>query len=53
MYLYIVIKATCTALNIKGEEVEHHNEACGLIDDPLTHLVVRIRVRVKGCTNLA
>lgn len=53
MYLHIVIQATCTALDIKGEEVEYHNVAGGLIDDPLTHLVVRVGIRVKRCTNLA
>lgn len=52
LYLHIIKGARAASLDVKGEEVESDHKALGLVNDPLTHFVVGVRVRVHGSADL-
>lgn len=52
LYLHIIKGACAASLDVKGEEVESDHKALGLVNDPLTHFVVRIWVREHGSADL-
>lgn len=48
----MIKEAGAASLNVKNEEVKSDHVAHGLVNDPLTHFVVRVRVGVEGSTDL-